>query len=393
MTVFDRKIYPELKDHLKKKQVTVITGMRRTGKTTLLRLLLNDYAGQNKLYLDFERVDNRELFSEKNYDNIIDSLSQRGLDFKKNVCLALDEVQLLKTLPSVVKYLYDNYKIKFILSGSSSYYLKNLFSESLAGRKKIFELYPLDFGEFLTFKKVFWKALDNFDHPFSASEYERLRRYYEEFIEFGGFPEVVLEKSRETKKDILLDILSSYVNIDIKALADFRDNDNLYNLIKLLGQRTGTRLDYKKLSSVAGISRQTLHNYIDFFEKSYLVARLSVVANNPDKEIVKAKKIYFLDNGLVNVIAGLSSGAKFENAVFTQFHHFGKLSYYAKKTGQEIDFILNNEQAFEVKETPGTTDIRNLERLARNLQIKKCRLIGRQPDRQSTDFLWGGEIR
>lgn len=132
----ERLIYSELSRHLPKRQITVITGLRRTGKTTLIKKLLEDSGIKNKAYFDLERIDNRELFSEKNYENIITALSSRGIDFSKKTLLAIDEVQLLPGITSVIKYLYDNYNIKFIITGSSSYYIKNLFSESLAGRKK-----------------------------------------------------------------------------------------------------------------------------------------------------------------------------------------------------------------------------------------------------------------
>ncbi|MBM4177276.1 AAA family ATPase, partial [Candidatus Gribaldobacteria bacterium] len=201
---YPRKIYPQLKEHLPKKQVSVITGMRRVGKTTLLKQLLSEIPSKNKAYFDLERVDIRDLFSEKNYDAIVATLQSRGLNTKQKLYLALDEIQLSPGIASTIKYLYDNYKIKFIVSGSSSFYLKNLFSESLAGRKKIFELFPLDFGEFLNFKNRSQKQNnpDVFKGNFQKSEYQRLRSFYDDFINFGGFPEVVLSKTIDEKKDL-----------------------------------------------------------------------------------------------------------------------------------------------------------------------------------------------
>src|SRR3989344_5978992 len=143
MSFLPRKIYPELKKHSRAKQITVITGMRRTGKTTLVKQLLREIPSQNKLYIDLERLDNRELFSQKNYDNILKELAARGVSTGSKIYLAIDEIQLLPEIASVLKYLYDYYDIKFLVTGSSSYYLKNLFSESLSGRNKIFELFPL----------------------------------------------------------------------------------------------------------------------------------------------------------------------------------------------------------------------------------------------------------
>jgi predicted AAA+ superfamily ATPase len=416
--MYPRKLYPWLKEHLSQKQMTVITGMRRTGKTTLLKQLLADIPSNNKIYIDLERIDNREIFSEKNYEAVIYALRQRGLDVKEKVYAGLDEIQLVKGLPSVLKYLYDNdnYEMKFILTGSSSYYLKDLFTESLAGRKKVFELYPLDFGEFLTFKEIPYlheiqvtveaeaeaevgaragKALPFFKRAFSASEYERLKDYYEEFIAYGGFPEVVLTSVTQEKKDLLSDILSSYINIDVKTLADFRNQENLYKLMKMLAARSGSRLDYVKLSRLTGISRLTIYNYMEFLEKTYIIRRIPVLAKNPDREIVKAQKLYFYDNGILNLLADVSSGVKFENALFTQLHHWGKssLSYYALKTGREIDFILDHRLALEAKESPTALDKEALSKLADGAGIKAFRLIGRYPVPHFNDYVWGGEIR
>jgi len=97
----ERKIYPELKKHLKSRQITVITGMRRTGKTTLLNQLLEDIPSKNKLYLDLERVDNRALFNQKNYDNILKELASKGLSMSDRMYLAIDEIQMFPAIASI----------------------------------------------------------------------------------------------------------------------------------------------------------------------------------------------------------------------------------------------------------------------------------------------------
>jgi predicted AAA+ superfamily ATPase len=390
---YPRKIYPEIKKHLGSRQITVLTGMRRTGKTTLVKHLFSEIASKNKIYFDLERIDNRELFSQKNYGDIALELERRNLDLKKKTFIALDEIQLLPQVTSVIKYLYDHYNFKFIVTGSNSYYLKNLFTESLSGRKKIFEIYPLDFGEFLTFKKIDWKPGNFLDEKFNALEYERLKAYYEEFVEYGGFPEVALEKTPFRKRDILNDIISSYINIDIKTLADFRREKDIYALVKMLANRVGTRLDYVKLSQLAGLSRITVQNYLELFEKTYLVTRLAVHTKNPNREIVKAKKIYFCDNGLLKVLADTSGGSKFENALLSQLRLHGEIRYWALKTGREIDFVLDKKTALEAKEVPTLADEKNLGRLAKSAKLKKFRLIGRFPSPKFSNYIWGGAIK
>ncbi|OGY75706.1 MAG: ATPase [Candidatus Jacksonbacteria bacterium RIFOXYB2_FULL_44_15] len=391
---YPRKIYTSLKSHLAKKQITILTGMRRVGKTTLVKQLLSEIPSKNKVYFDLERLDNRELFSEKNYEAIISAFNQRGLDLSKKLYVAIDEIQLSKNISSVLKYLYDNYDIKFILTGSSSFYLKNFFSESLAGRKKIFELFPLDFGEFLAFKSVNFK-LDGkiWQSKFQLAEYERLKSYYEDYLAFGGFPEVVLAKTQQDKKDLLSDIISSYINIDVASLSDFREQKSFYDLTKLLAGRVASRLDYTKLSRLSGLSRPTVINYLEFLEKTYVIVRIPVFSKNLDREIVKAKKLYFCDNGLMNILAQASSGVQFENAVFNQLRHCGELSYYALKTGQKIDFVLDKKLALEAKETPTQGDIKSLSALAGMAGLKSCRLIGRLVSPRFKDYIWGGDIK
>ncbi|MEG8990904.1 ATP-binding protein [Ignavibacteria bacterium 4148-Me] len=387
----ERLIYSELKEHLSKKYITVITGLRRTGKTTLLKKLLEDFETNNKIYIDLERIDNRELFSEKNYENIITALSARGIDFTKKTLIAIDEVQLLPDIVSVIKYLYDNYPIKFVITGSSTYYIKNLFSESLAGRKKVFELYTLNFREFLTFRDIEYSGKQKWK-KFIIAEYERLKKYYDEFIRFGGFPEVVLSKSISDKKDIVNDILSSYLNIDIKNIADIRDQKNLHNLLKMVAARVCTRLDYSKLSSLTGISRPSVYNYLDLLENTFVIKRVPVFSKNPDREIVKAPKIFICDNGLLNQLAEVSSGIQFENAVFNQLKFYGDLQYYSLKTGKEIDFILNGNTAIEVKERATVQDKKQLELLAKGINISKKIIVARYPTPTFQDFIWGGDL-
>lgn len=392
-TMYLRKIYKALTEHLKNPRVTVLTGMRRTGKTTAVKYLMDNLKSGNKIYLDLENMNNRIIFSQKNYDSVLESFRQKGLNLSEQGYVFLDEIQFVPESPSVMKYLYDHYQIKFVVTGSSSYYLKNLFAESMAGRKKIFELFPLDFGEFLIFKDVPFKEKNFLDLKFSLAEYARIAGYYEEYIKYGGFPEVALAQTENDKKDFLNDIITSYLNIDIAVLTDFKNLKNAYNLMRMLAQRTGTRLDYAKISRLTGMGWSTVQNYIEFFEKSYLISRIPVFTNNPDREIVKAQKIYFCDNGLLSVLADTDGGVKFENAVFCQLRHYGNLQYFSLKNGREIDFILNGKTALEIKENPLEVDQNKLDNMAVKAGIRESRLIGRHQSPNFQNYIWGGEIK
>ncbi len=388
---FQRNIYKELLKHQKVRQITVITGMRRTGKTTLLQELLNNCNSSNKLYLDLERLDNRELLSEKNYDNIILSLKQLGLNLNKKIYFFIDEIQLVKNIPSVVKYLYDNYNIKFTLTGSSSYYLKNMFTESLAGRKKVFELKTLSFNEYLLFKDISIKKTNTDFKYFGNYEYEKLHRYYEEYLKYGGFPEVVLTENIDEKLDLLNDIIDSYIRIDIPSMSEFRNTSKFKKLLFLLAKRTANKIIVTKLASVTQISRPTLNEYLQFLEDTFVIKRLNVFSNNPDREISKAQKLYFTDNGILNILGNTNGGIEFENSIFNQLSHYGELKYFSLKNGNEIDFILNSK-AYEVKESPDIYDLKKVKRLATKIGIENTYLIGRNNMDHFNKYIWGGEI-
>ncbi len=391
-----RDSYRNLSQHLKNTQVTVVTGMRRVGKSTAIQYLLEQVKHSNKAYFDCEQLEIRELFNRKNYKSIIDELQLTGLNFSKPCVIALDEIQLVENLPSFIKYVYDTYRVKFLVTGSSSYYMKNRFSESLAGRKRIFEMFPLNFKEFLQFKKTNLNGVEKFSFKsFNDAWYNRCRDLYEEFICFGGFPEVVLQKQLKDKKAMLKDIINSYVEMDVKLLSDYSLSDELYKLIKLLAARVGSKVDYTKLGSIAGINRQKLSDYLQLLESTYLIYLVKPFTKNIDKEVSQQPKIYFSDTGIINELAGgqLSSGQLFENSIAAQLKPIGDVRYYRKKTGQEIDFIFKENMAIEAKETAIVQDKQILQLRAKSIEISKNILVSRfVPPTNFRNFMWGGNI-
>jgi len=389
-----RAIFDELFAHLKQPQATVITGMRRVGKSTAVRFLLARVSHSNKVYLDLERAEYRFILNQTNYKDIEINLSIEGIDFQRPAVIALDEIQLVPQAPSVMKHLYDTYGVKFIVSGSSSYYLKNRFSESLAGRKRIFEMYPLDFAEFVAFKGQDSAALLQFgNQPFQLSYYLKWKDLYEEFLRFGGFPEVVLAETEADKRAFTKDLINAYIDLDIRLLSDFSASDDLLRLIRLLAVRSGSRVDYSKLGAIVGINRNKLKDYLHLLHYTYFIMPITVFSKNPDRELSKQQKIYMSDTGILQELAQVSSGQVFENAIALQLARRGKIQYYQKLSGQEIDFVLEEKTAFEVKETPVESDLMQLSSRAKGIGIADCRLVGRhQPVSGFKGFYWGGSL-
>ena len=396
MQIIERFLFPVLKKALSDRRIIVITGMRRVGKTTTLRWLLDQIPSTNKIYLDLERLDQRALFQESNYEIVLSYFRNLGMDPDQPMTVALDEIQYVPNLPSVVKYLYDHHGIKFLLTGSSSYYLKNFFTESMAGRKIVYELYPLGFGEFLDFRGVPYRRRTSLQEMrFDPYEFERLKGHYEEFVTFGGLPDVVLASNPEIKFEILNDIFSSYINIDVQAMADFRKIGELQNLLKTLAIRVGNKINYTKLSQITGISRPTLNEYLEFLEKTYVIYQLPAYAGS-DKAVALGKKLYFRDNGIASILANPGEGALFENAIFNQLREYGELTYLNKGNEYEIDYVLTTPSAqavgLEVKYHPTLSDDQKLKRVAQKNNLSQSWLVGKYPTPGFDNFLWGGSI-
>ncbi|RLD59374.1 MAG: hypothetical protein DRJ05_06520 [Bacteroidetes bacterium] len=379
---FQRKIFGQLIEQLKFKEMVVLTGMRRTGKTTLLRMVFDKIESRNKIFLDLDNIIDQKLFDEVDFNLIWKNLKPHGINPDEKAYIFIDEIQSKPEISKIVKYLYDHYDVKFYLSGSSSYYLKNLFPESLSGRKVIFELFPLDFEEFLTFRGkelTFSRLFVEKEKDRNYFVFEKLKNDYKEFLAFGGFPQVVLENDENHKNRMLKDIFNAYFEKDVKSMADFKEITVLRDLILLLFQRIGSKLDISKLSSALNISRPTIYSYLSFLEQTYFISLITPYSKNVDREISGTRKVYACDTGFVNLFARVDQGNMFENAVYNCIRHFGKVNYYQKRTGAEIDFILPElDTSLEVKTKADQRDIDKLKTLSGKLGFKDSFVISKE---------------
>lgn len=380
MKIYKRNILPSLLKEINLPRVVILLGMRQVGKTTLMKQIYDNIKYGSKIFLDLENPLYQKIFEEENYENIIYNLKNLGFKIEKKSFIFLDEVQLMPDIVKPVKYLFDHYKIKFFLTGSSSFYLKNLFPESLAGRKVIYELFPLNFQEFLIFKekdKKFNKTFSEKANNKNEISYEIYKKYFEEYLEFGGFPAVVIEKEIKRKMQILEDIFKSYFEKDVRTLADFREIGKLRDLILLLSNRVGSKIEISKISSELGISRETVYSYINFLENTYFIFLLKPFSKTINGEVRGAKKVYFCDSGILNYLGNSNKGILFENAVYHNLRRYGKINYYEKYKGPEIDFILNKNIGFEAKIKAAEYDFKRLKRISENLKLKEYYLISK----------------
>ena len=378
---YPRKLLKDLEKQITTRETVVLTGMRRVGKTTLYKALFEKIESSNKTFLDLENPLEQRVFEENDYNNILYNLKKYGVSPKEKMYIFLDEIQAKPEAVKAVKYLYDHHDIKFFLTGSSSFYLKNLFPESLAGRKFIFELFPLDFEEFLIFKnrgKKFWPTLAQKDKNKNYVAYEKEIKLYDEYLEFGGFPEVVLADDKEKKLMKLGDVFKSYFEKDVRTLADFGKINAFRDLILLLARRVGSKLDITKLSSELGVTRATCYSYLAFLQGTYFISLVSPFSRSVDREVSGSKKVYFYDTGMANQFAKISEGSLLENCVFNSLKKFGKINYYQKRSGVEIDFVIGEKIGIEVKVRGLEADLRKLTSVGKKLGLNEFYIATRE---------------
>jgi len=370
-----RNLQFEIEKLIKSPEAIVITGMRRVGKTTMMQMLFDEIQSKNKLFFDLDNPRQQTIFDVIDYDTIPSKLEEYGINPNNQIYIFLDEIQSMPKIPSIIKYLIDHYQIKFFMSGSASYYIRNMFTESLAGRKYLFELFPFNFNEFLQAKKINSSSIAT---PISQSTYLHYTPYFEEYLKYGGFPAVVLENNKPEKQNKLNDIFSAYWSLEVERLSDFRKKDKVRNFIFLLMERSGSKIDITKLSKELGVAKETLESYLTFLQDTYLISTIPPYSTNRDVEIRGAKKLYFIDTGLLNQFSRLDRGSIFENAIFNLLRHHGKVQYWQQKDGQEIDFIVDEKIAYEVKLSANEQHLKTLVRRANKINIKKQLIVSQQ---------------
>jgi len=186
---------------------------------------------------------------------------------------------------------------------------------------------------------------------------------------------------------------SSYINLDVAQLANFKSVSDLRKLVSLLAARAGSRLNVDELSKIIGLSRPTVMNHITFLEQTYLIRLLPAFSKNTSVRERIPRKVYFVDTGIANVNADISGGAKFENTVCHQLQAYGK-TCFSNKSG-EIDFVLARDKNFialEAKETPIDSHLKELRKRAAQIQAEPFAIIGRNSSAKFDRFIWGGSL-
>lgn len=328
----------------------MIVGPRQAGKTTLMNYLMRELnnSGQKTLFLNLDLDEERGFFSSQ-----LKLLSKIKLEIgDQGGYVFIDEIQRLDNAGLFFKGLYDrNLPYKFIVSGSGSMELKEKIHESLVGRKQVFELNTLSFEEYANYKTGY-RYEDKLNH-FYQLEPEKTTVLLEEYLNFGGYPRVVLADELKEKRMLIDEIYQSYIMRDVAYLLQVQKLDSYSKLIHSLAAQLGNGANSSELSRTVGVSLPTVSNYLWYGEKTYILKKLTPYFSNPRKEITKAPLYYFFDLGFRNYALGLfgqinrpaERGFLFENMVLNILQDSLRFSgalihYWRTKDGAEVDFVI-----------------------------------------------------
>jgi len=351
------------------RRIVVLAGARQVGKTSIMYLVMDKLMKQmgekRVFYLDLEALDLLDIIN-RGVDEFISYLIANGADLKERCFVFIDEIQYMENPSNFLKLIVDHHpEIKLIVSGSSSFSIKSKFKDSLAGRKIIFNIHHLDFGEFLKFKgrDKLRDYYDRCDWKRGRFFQDELIRHFSEYAIFGGLPKIALMSEKIDKTEYLQDVVNSYIMKDIKDLFRVDNPFAFKRLLKLLASLSSHLLNFSDLSSICGISRQTLERYLFILESTYVIRLIKPFYKNRKKEITKMPKVYFMDTGIRNLIMGNlnnlevrgDTGDLVENSAFNMItdhlNLLDNINYWRTKAGAEMDFVIKGEKlkAYEVK--------------------------------------------
>jgi len=352
--LFSREIFSNIVKSIELGKVTFLLGSRQSGKTSLLHLVLDHFREQGLkcFYLDIEDSRNIPIF--ESIKNVEAYLVSRQVDLEKdNILLAIDEFYASNNVIKIFKLLCDHYPgIRVMASGSSAVEARANIQESLAGRMRVIDVYPLSFVESLQFKQnPYLENITSSPQDIPNLVVEKLQK---DIMIYGGYPKVSLLHSPDDRIDEIYDIYSTYIQKDIRALLGDEDIISFNKLVKLLAAQSGQLLNIASISKSLKISRKTVEKYLFILEKTFVIYLLPPYGSNIKKTVVKIPKLFFVDTGMMNMAIEnftpielrQNKGSIFETFILAELLKYKKkyqqLYFYRTTSGTEIDFILND---------------------------------------------------
>lgn len=325
-----------LRDHVRPGRVVLVTGLRRVGKTTLMRLLVEELisAGIDPRTILYVSADDY-LLREHSLLDVVDSFRRlQRLPVDDEVTLLFDEVASKNDFQQQLKTLVDRDKCSVVASSSSASLLKDK-GGLLTGRSTTLEVQPLNFAEYLEFRQIRVARRDR----------QLLDSYFREYVRAGGLPEHAASPDRE----YLMTLVDNIIQKDITAFHGLRDHQLLRDYFTLLMERSGKQVSINKMANILKLSPDTARRYLSYFEDSYLV-HLVPRWGRTNERLLSPRKVYACDLGIKHLFVGDRDwGSYFENHVYLRLRERDTRIYYVYEDGIELDFRTADGLLLEAK--------------------------------------------
>lgn len=365
MQLYPRAILQSVIPNLEYRDFIIIAGPRQCGKTSVLKLIQSHLEEIRKTTYYISLEDPRILSQLNNHPEALFSFIPKTDDF---TFILIDEIQYLKDPTNFLKFHYDFYvdKIKIICTGSSAFYIDQKFKDSLAGRKQLYNLYTLNFEEFLYFKTNNNNLSTEIKEIKLRPEYQSLqintiKNYLDEYLTYGGYPEVVLSETTERKVQLLKELSQSFLKRDFLETG-IKNEEKFFDLVRLLAYQTGGLVNTNQLANSLQLSVTAIDNYLMVLKKSFHVHMVKPFFRNIKKELTKMPKIYFHDLGFRNILINqllpvnsrIDKGELIENFAFSRLRDsfsLDEIRYWRTADGNEVDFVVNTayNQGFAIE--------------------------------------------
>ncbi len=362
----EREIYAKISKFMKYRQILSLTGIRRVGKTTMMRKLIFDsiQSGTDPkkiIYFSFDEsrnVDLRQIISAAESLTGSDVRNGRHLLF-------FDEIQKLDDWQDKLKSIYDLYdNVKILISGSESLFIRKRSKESLAGRIFEFKIDTLSFSEFLAFKGAKSEPKQLYQ--------KELRMLFSEYIRSFGFPELVGVMDKDVIRRFVEEgIVEKVVYRDIPEIFKVKEIDTLASLQRLLMSDPGQLLDLNDLSKELGTSRQSLSNYLTYLEESFMLKKLYNYSKNARKSARSLKK-YYPTIASVDLVFREGSDAQSKVFEWAVVNTIKPSFFWRDPQKHEVDMVLvSGEKSIPIEVKFGKIETRGLEAFMKKFGVKK----------------------
>lgn len=336
--LLERKIIKDI--DLKSKEIIDIVGSRRSGKSSVLKLLIRKLNTENFLYINFEDP----FFIDHNKATIIEEIIEvyKNYFHKKLKYLFFDEIQEIKNWERSIRKLRDSEEYKIFITGSSSRLLSKEVSSLITGRHLSYQVFPLSFSEFLSFRNF---AIKN--QKGIALNARSLENKLQQYLKIGGFPEPVLTNNQILLKNYFFDILEK----DIVRRYEIREKSVLERLALYLLTNSGNITSIESLKKTFVVSFSPIVSYLEYLKESFLIYELPQFSYSLKKQEKAFKKFYSIDTGLSNAVSfrfSQDKGRILENAVMIHLKRkYRDLFYYRTKNNLEVDFLVKEKNHFQ----------------------------------------------